>query len=496
MTDFIVIGGGSAGCVLAAELARREAGSVLLLEAGPSERHPLVSMPMGLTWLIGSRRDWAWKTAPQAGAAGREIGVPRGRMLGGSGSINSMVWFRGRRADFDGWARPGWAYADVEPAFEAVEARLKPRRMSGAHPLTEGLAPMLGSNGQAIPTPEYESAGVCAHNMTPGRRNSAADAFLRRTPGVEIRTGAPVDRLIWRGDRAAGVVLADGSEIAARKGVVLCAGSLASPAILMRSGVGPADHLAALGIRVRQDAPGVGANLHDHPGAGLHFEGPGSGYGLEPAQWPAWLAAPFRLYTSGTGPLASPTVEGGAFFNARGESAEPDVQSHFIPFHLDWTGNRYKRTAGYFADVVVCRPKSRGRLTLQSAAPKAAPVIDLGLFSDERDLDTLQAGIERLRTLLEKADFGPRRAPEAHPGAQVTGAALRDHIRRSAGTAYHPVGTLALGGPVTDRLAVRGTQGLWAADASVMPQVTSANTNAPSMMIGWRGAQFIAEDAA
>ena len=496
MIDFLVIGGGSAGCVLAAELSRREAGSVMVLEAGPSERHPLVSMPMGLTWLMGSGRDWAWKTAPQEAAGGRQISVPRGRMLGGSGSINSMVWFRGRASDFDGWNCPGWSYAEVEPAFEAVEAKLKPRRMKDAHPLTEGLAPMLGSNGDSVPTPEYESAGVCAHNMVVGRRNSAADAFLRRAPNVQIKTGAQVDRLLWQGDRAAGVLLVDGTELRARKGVVLSAGSLASPAILMRSGLGPADHLKDLGMDLRLDMPEVGANLHDHPGVGLHFEGPGSGYGLEPAQWPAWLAAPFQYYGMGTGRLASPTVEGGAFFNACGESAEPDVQSHFIPFHLDWTGNKYKRTAGYFADVVVCRPKSRGRLTLQSKDPKAAPVIDLGLFRDERDLDTLQAGIERLRDLLEKADFGKHRAPEAHPGSDVTGEALRDHIRRSAGTAYHPVGTLALGGPITDRLAVKGVDGLWAADASVMPQVTSANTNAPSMMIGWRGAEFIAEDAA
>ncbi|WP_425038166.1 GMC family oxidoreductase [Primorskyibacter sp. S187A] len=496
MTDFIVIGGGSAGCVLAAELSRRKAGSVMVLEAGPSERHPLVSMPMALMWLMGSNRDWAWKTSPQEHAGGRMISVPRGRMLGGSGSINSMVWFRGRAADFDDWDRPGWRYADLEPAFEAVEAKLRPTRMTGAHPLSEGLAPMLGSNGQAIPTPEYESAGVCAHNLIMGRRNSAADAFLRRRPDVEIKTGAQVDRLLWQGDRATGVRLVSGEELYAAKGVVLSAGSLASPAILMRSGIGPADHLRDHGIDVRRDAPQVGENLHDHPGCGLHFCAPGSGYGLEPAQWLDWLAAPFRYYGMGTGRLASPTVEAAAFFNARGDCAEPDVQSHFIPFHLDWTGNRYALKSGYFADVVVCRPKSRGRLTLKNSHGRAAPVIDLGLFKDESDLDTLHAGLERLRDLLEQADFGPRRAAEAQPGAEITGEALRSHIRQSAGTAYHPVGTLALGGPVTDRLAVKDTEGLWVADASVMPNVTSANTNAPSMMIGYRGAEFIAEDAA
>ncbi len=177
--DYIVIGAGSAGCVAAAELARREAGSVLLIEAGPSERHPLVKIPFGLTRLMGGARDWAMKTAPQAKLGGRQLPVPRGRMVGGSGSINSMVWFRGRRDDFDAWSVPGWAWADVEPAFEAVEAKLTPRQLEGAHPLVAGLHSLFGANGTEPPTPEYESAGVFCYNLHNGRRWSSADAFLR-----------------------------------------------------------------------------------------------------------------------------------------------------------------------------------------------------------------------------------------------------------------------------------------------------------------------------
>jgi choline dehydrogenase len=189
-------------------------------------------------------------------------------------------------------------------------------------------------------------------------------------------------------------------------------------------------------------------------------------------------------------------LRGGAFFNARGDGAEPDVQTHFIPFFLAHQGPRYQKKAGYFADVCLCRPKSRGSLRLTSKDPKAPPAIDLGLFRDESDLDTMVAGVERLRVLLERADFGKHRAPEVYPGPDVTGEALKDHIRTHAGTAYHPAGTLALGGPVSARLKVEGVGGLWVADASVMPRLTSANTNAPSMMIGWRGAEFIAEDVA
>lgn len=456
-------------------------------------------MPFGLIWLLGGRRDWTFKTTPQEAAGGRQIGVPRGKMVGGSGSINSMVWFRGRAADFDDWAVPGWGWSEVLPAFEAVEARLKPSRMQGAHPLAEGLSAIFGANDTAIPTPEYESAGVLAHNLVGGRRNSAATAFLRSRPEVELITGTETDRVLWEGDCAAGVMLTDGTELRAAKGVILSAGSLASPAILMRSGLGAKHELNALGIDARQDTPQIGANLHDHPGVGLHYEGPGSGYGLEPRQWPSWALAPFAYALGRTGRFASPTVEGGAFFNARGDGGEPDVQTHFIPFFLDWKGRKYPITAGYFADVCLCRPKSRGTLRLSSKDGRAAPAIDLGLFREESDLDTMVAGVERLRTLLDTADFGTHRAPEAHPGPAVTGDTLKDHIRASAGTAYHPVGTLRMGegdAPVTPRLAVRGTENLWVADASVMPAVTSANTNAPCMMIGYRGAEIITEDAA
>jgi len=488
--DVLVIGGGSAGCVAAAELSRRGMGDVLVLEAGPSERHPLVSMPFGLTWLMGGKRDWRYRSAEMDG---RTIAVPRGRMLGGSGSINSMVWFRGRASDFEGWQVPGWGWSDVEPAFEAVEARLKPTPFRDGHPLVSGLSAMLPSNS-AQPSPDVESAGLFSHNMIAGRRNSAATAFLRPSK-ARVQTGAEVDRLLWDGDRAVGCALVDGSEIRSSKAVVLSAGSLASPAILMRSGIGPADDLRKLSINVRQDAPEVGANLHDHPGIGLHFEGGGTGYGLEPAQWGAWAWSALK-YPFGTGRFTSPTVEGGAFFNARGDGPEPDVQSHFIPFHLDHRGQKYALKSGYFADVCLCRPKSRGVFRLTSKNPKAPPHIDLGLFNEESDLDTMVAGVTRLRNLLERAEFGSRRGTEVHPGPTVESDDLRKFIKGNAGTAYHPVGTLRLGGPVSPRCAVHGTRGLWVADASVMPQVTSANTNAPSMMIGWKAAEMIAEDAA
>lgn len=473
---------------------------MLLIEAGPSDRWPLVRMPFGLVWTLGSkRRDWQFRSAPQASAGGRRIAIPRGKMLGGSGSINSMVWFRGTQADFDNWAVPGWTWDDVAPDFEAVEARLRPTRLATPHPLSDAFSRLVGDNDpNAIPSPERPSAGVCAFNLHNGRRWSAADAFLRpaMANGVTVLQGAQVARLVLGGDRARGVELADGTQIIAAKGVVLSAGAIGSPAILLQSGIGPSEDLRAVGRDAVIDAPGVGANLHDHPGAGIHYAGDGSGYGLHASLAHVWAMAPFQWALQGRGVFASPTVEACAFFAADGALGAPTIQSHFIPFLLNWSGGKYRYGRGYFADAVVCRPRSRGALKLGRSGLE----IDLGLFQDQSDLDLLTEGWMRLRSLLLETDLGPHKAEEAYPAEQVQSAdEVRAHIETHAGTAYHPVGTVAMGegvAPLTNRLALKGVDGLWVADASVMPQVTSANTNAPSMMIGYRAAQMIAQDAA
>lgn len=486
--DYIVVGAGSAGCAVAAGLIEREAGSIAIIEAGPNDRHPFVKIPMALIWLMGSRRDWRFKSAPMAGVNDRRINIPRGRMIGGSGSINSMVWFRGRASDFDGWDVPGWSWSDVEPAFEQVEAKTTPNRLNAPHPLSENLHGLFGGNGTAPPTPDYESAGVCHFNLRGNRRWSAADAFLRPAagPDLSIITNREVSRIAIANGRANGVLVGD-TLITATKGVILSAGSIGSPDILMRSGIGPRDSVDNQII----DAPEIGQNLQDHPGCGLHFAGAESGYGLTLRQAANWLTAPIQ-YLAGRGPFASPTVEGAAFFNARGDKAEPDVQSHFIPFFLNWKGARFAYGSGYFADVCVCRPKSRGALTRQNGTLR----IDLGLFNDDDDLGTLSHGLLRLRDLMRDA-HGDAGAPEMHPAGSVTTLdEMRAHVRASAGTAYHPVGTLRMGtdvdAPVTPTLALRGIDALWVADASIMPAITSANTNAPSMMIGHRAASFIA----
>ena len=498
--DFIVIGAGSSGCAVAAGLVEREAGSVLVLEAGPSDRWPLVRMPFGLVWTIGSAaRDWRYQSTRMPGIGGRSLAIPRGRVIGGSGSINSMVWFRGCRSDFDDWAVPGWGWNDVAPAFDAVEARLAPSRMTGAHPLTEALGGIMANDPQGEVTPEREGGGVWRFNMRNGRRWSSADAFLRpaQEHGAQVLQRTEVHRILIEGDRAAKVELRNGTCLAARKGVILAAGAIGSPEILLRSGIGPASDLRAAGVDVVRDAPEVGENLHDHPGCGIHYAGPGSGYGLTLGHAWTWLSGPVRWLVSGQGVLASPTVEGGLFLDSTGNGGPPDIQSHFIPFNYDWNGRRYVLGAGYFADAVVCRPKSRGRLSMA----KDGLSIDLGLFAEPDDFDRLTRGWLRVRRMMAEADFAPHTAPEVYPGKEVQGEdAVQTYIRDHAATAYHPVGTLRMGdykdAPVGPRLKFRGVDGLWVADASVMPRITSANTNAPSMMIGQRAGQFIAEDAA
>lgn len=503
--DFVIVGAGSAGCAVAKGLCDANIGTVCVLEAGPTDAVPQVKVPFGLLYTMGSGRDWRFKSAAQENAGERNLKVNRGRMLGGSSSINSMVWFRGRQDDFENWNLPGWDKASVNQNFDEVEAEIKPERLPDPHAISEAFGLTLGSNGMAPPTPERESAGVFHTNMRNGRRWSAADAFLRpaqRSGRCEVLSNANVDKISIVDNQARAAILIDGRVIRARRGIILSAGSIGSPAILMRSGVGPAKHLTDIGIDVIHDAANVGSNLHDHPAVGIHHAGPNSGYGLTAHQMPAWMLSPFYWLFARKGRMTSNFVEAGAFFRAApiGDDGDnrPDVQTHFIPYMMGYKGKTITTGSGFFADICLCRPVSRGRLQLTSSSPKDAPKIDLGILSDPADLAVLVAGFKRLRTILATAPFGAFNAPEVYPSETVnTIDEIEHYIRNNCATAYHPVGTLAMGlgsEPVSPDLKVKHINGLWAADASVMPQITSANTNAPSMMIGHAAAKFIQMD--
>ena len=482
--DLIVVGGGAAGATCAGRLAAQNPTlSIALLEAGPSDRHPLVRVPFGLIWLMGSQRDWAYRTVPQTSLGGRCISVPRGKMLGGSASMNSMVWFRGRADDYDHWG-PGWGWDDVRPHFEAVEEQMRPAPLRDPHPLSAALEQVHGGP----PTPETVSSGPFIVNIKNGQRRSPVDAFLRGT-NVHVLKGQHARKLMLTNGRTQGVETCGGDKIMARAGVVLSAGTIGTPQILMQSGLGPANMLRNTGITLQHDIPGVGANLHDHPAVAVHHEGRGSGRGLTFAQLPLWALAPFQWLVSGRGPLASNTVEAGAFLSGK-DGVAPQFQVHFVPTRIGYGKRAIGFGAGYYADVCLMQPRSRGSMTLGT---DGAVQIDLGLLSNRDDRVKLREGLCALRALLRAAPFGQRSAREVFPATGDDTAAVDAHIDARLGTAYHPVGTCAIGAVVGHDLAVRGIRGLWVADASVMPRITSANTNAPSIMIGHRAARLITQ---
>jgi len=526
--DYVIIGAGSAGSVLANRLSADGVTKVCVLEAGRPDKSVMIDTPMGIARLLSSRRyNWYFHTAAQAHLHGRQLYWPRGKTLGGSSSINAMIYMRGAPGDYDEWeslGAPGWGWDAMLPVFRQLErnergadafhgaaGELNVADIAAPNPLTgvflaAAAQAGLPNNGD-FNGADQEGAGPYQVTQKAGKRFSAARAFLdsaRARPNLSIFTGAHAAKILIEDKRAAGVEARMGGgmrRIMARREVICAGGAVNSPQLLLLSGIGPRDELARHGIEQMHELPGVGRNLQDHLDACVIVrDKTRRAVGVGPGSLMTIAKAFLQYRKAGTGLFASNGAEAGAFARLTPESARPEVQYHFLPTMLRDHGR--KLTPGYGMTLHCCqlRPKSRGWIGLRSADPFADPVIEPNYLAHDDDvaelLESLKLGRRIMNAPAMRAVTG---GAEIDPGPNVTSdAQLIEFIRNTAETIYHPVGTCKMGADemavVDDRLRVRGIAGLRVADASIMPRLIGGNTNAPSMVIGEKAARMILAD--
>jgi choline dehydrogenase len=531
--DYLVVGGGSAGCVLANRLSESGRHTVLLIEAGRRDTSPLIRLPLGIGALVrGGSHNWRYWTEPQAHLGGRRLYCPRGKTLGGSSAINAMCCVRGHAADYDSWAEAGcegWSHAEVLPWFRksethfggasavhggdgplAVSARVHPD-----NPLSDAFLAAARAAGHAPLDDLSQSgpAGVGRYHVfqRDGARHSNAHAFLRPAegrPNLHVVTDALAERVLLEGQRAVGVAFRVGRqrhEIRARCEVVLAAGAIGSPQLLLLSGIGPRDALDAAGITPRHELDGVGRNLQDHLDVWVSVRARSQvGISFHPSFFWRGVKALWAWVTRQRGELTTNLAEVGGFVHTTPDSVLPDLQWHFMPAANSRHGfalGEVLRHYGYGVMSYGLRPRSRGRLTLASNDPAAPPRLDFRYGEDVEDLKLLVRAIRLTRAVLAQGPFDGHRGIEVEPGADVqTDDALLAWVRQHAETAYHPVGTCRMGigadAVVDARLRVHDIAGLRVVDASIMPTLIGGNTNAAATMIGEKGAAMILEDAA
>jgi choline dehydrogenase len=516
--DYIVVGAGAAGCVLAARLSEDAAARVLLLEAGGADRAIEVRIPAAFSKLFKSAVDWNYSTDPEPHAHNRRLYWPRGKVLGGSSSINAMIYVRGNRLDYEHWkslGNDGWGFADVLPYFikaENQERGASPFHGSGGplcvsdlryvNPLTRaflagaeelGIAANADFNGAS-----QDGVGLYQVTQREGRRHSGADAYLkpaRGRPNLTVLTGAHATRVLLEGNRAAGVeYVAKGAthSVTADHEVLLAGGAINSPQLLLLSGIGPAEELQRAGIRAAHDLPGVGKNLQDHPMVSVGYL----------CTQPVSMASAESIMNLlnyvffKRGPLTSNVAEAGIFARTRPGIEVPDLQLIFGPaYYVNHGFDKHKEHCFGFGPTLVA-PESRGEITLRSADPLAAPAIRANYLSTENDLRVIVEGVRLCRRIAHAAPFRPYAGDELLPGSSVTtDQDISEFVRGALQTLYHPVGTCKMGhdemAVVDARLRVRGIDRLRVVDASIMPRIIAGNTNAPTVMIAEKAADLM-----
>ena len=526
--DFIIVGAGSAGCVLADRLTASGRHRVLLLEAGPNYLHPWLHIPLGFGKLFDDRRfNWCYETEPQSACHDRNVIAPRGKVLGGSSSINGLIYIRGQAEDFNFWRQlgnAGWSFDDVLPYFRKAEdnARGADEFHGAGGPL--GVSDLRDRHPLAVAYVEaalqcgyprnddfngaaQEGAGYYQTTMRNGVRSSTAAGYLkqaRRRPNLKVVPEALATRILFDSRRATGVeylVGADKHSARANGEVIVASGAFNSPQLLQLSGVGPASLLQSLGIAVIADAPGVGDDLNDH------FSGRIILRCKEPITlndavrtWSGKLTHGLHYVLTRRGYLAIPAVSSACFLRALPTSETPDSQCSISLFSAQTIGGELHPFPGVTGNCVLLRPESRGYVKIKSADPREAPAINPNYLATQKDRETIVAGVTAMRRIFQAPAMARHIAEEIEPGNQCDNDDdLLDFIRRRGSTTYHPVGTCRMGqdhnAVVDERLRVRGFAGLRVVDASIMPAVVSGNTNAATIMIGEKGADMILEDA-
>ncbi|HMD57525.1 MAG TPA: GMC family oxidoreductase N-terminal domain-containing protein [Solirubrobacteraceae bacterium] len=514
MYDYVIVGAGSAGCVLASRLSEDPDVKVLLLEAGPPDVNENIHVPLGYLQLGATEVDWDYHSAPESHCDGRRITLPRGKVLGGSSSINAMVYIRGNGLDYDDWGVAGWSWADLLPYF--IKAEDNERGASQLHgaggplPVSEershnrishafveagvqaGLARNEDFNG-----PRQDGVGMYQVTQREGMRASTAAAYLRpamERPNLTVMPHMQVQRIVFEGTRAVGVLAAQlgtAQEFRAEREVILSAGAYNSPQLLMLSGIGEPEHLTMREVEVLLEQPAVGENLSDHPATQLVWTTP-EPESLLLALEPQALA---EYEATRTGPFASNFAEAGGFARVVAEAPAPDTQFHVVPLQIIDEGTRDPEAHGVWVSPCLLTQHSRGSLRLASKDPSAKPIIHNAFYSVGDDMQRMIAGLRLALEICGQPAMSPYCAEPFNVPAEDSEEALRAHVQRTTFAIYHPVGTCRMGADphavVDEQLCVNGLQGLRVVDASVMPTVPRGNTNAPTIALAERAADLI-----